>query len=53
MTENNPYLRHKEQVHQAKLKYNESEMLLNLLRTSKPTKPPTEQEILEWKQKLH
>jgi len=55
MNETNPYLRRLDQISETKKKWSESEWLLNLLRSETSQKPsiPTEQELLQWAQKLH
>jgi hypothetical protein len=53
--ETNPYLRQQERVEEARQKWQESEWLLNLLRTqsSQSRKVLNDEEVLIWAQKLH
>jgi hypothetical protein len=53
--EANPYLRQMERIEKARQKWNESEWLLNLLRTQsdQPPKLLNDEEVLQWAQNLH
>jgi len=53
--ENNPYLRRLEAIDEAKKKWSESEWLLTFLRSETGVKQRTltDEEILQWEQKLH
>jgi hypothetical protein len=53
MNETNPYLRRLEALNEARKKWNESEWLLNLLRTRGSEKPKQldKEELLQWAQK--
>jgi hypothetical protein len=53
--EPNPHLRRLDQIQAAKRKWSESEWLLEFLRTQNGTEPKimTDEEILQWSQKLH
>lgn len=52
--ETNPYLRRQKIIHEAKDKWQESEMLLDYLRTQGDSKPKTlnDEETLQWAQNL-
>ena len=53
--EPNPHLRRLAQMQEAKSKWQESEQLLNYLRTHGPDKPkqPSDEELLQWAQNRH
>ena len=53
--ESNPYLRRLEELAEARSKWAGSEWILNILRTEtgQGTCIPTDEELLQWAQKVH
>ena len=55
INESNPHLRRQQQITEARNRWNESEWLLNHLRTQGQTKPKqlNDEELLSWNQPTH
>lgn len=55
MNETNPYLRRLDELNAARSKWEESELLLNLLRSDKGTESRqlSDEELLQWNKNLH